>query len=134
MTKETFDTIIFNLDIVLADCKTVVGDLSTGSGVTKEYLETELNYAQLKALVKLARKIQCNTDKLYKDELYHILGMGNMNAQQTMQFCKRIRDIGIYRSYIKGIASINLPELPKVPQTATYKCSVLGVELKHEFN
>lgn len=88
-----------------------------------------LTIGQVKELITKARALQSKTDTFLKDELYHIIGMGNLSASQTAALNKLVRGITEHRTLVKALASF--PPLPNKPSdTQTYKLSNFGLQLK----
>jgi hypothetical protein len=61
--------------------------------VDDEITFDHLTIGQVKDLTEKARDLQSKTDTFLKDELYHIIGMGNLSASQTATLNKLVKDI-----------------------------------------
>lgn len=87
-----------------------------------------LTIGQVKELTEKARDLQSKTDTFLKDELYHIIGMGNLSASQTAILNKLVKEITTHRSVVKLVASV--PTLPtKITATSKYKSKTFGFAL-----
>ena len=92
-----------------------------------------LTICQLNDLSESARTLQSETDQFLKQDLYHIIGMGELSAVQSAALNKLVKDITSPRSIIKAVAA--LPKIPnKMSKTiATYKVSTVGLTLTKQF-
>ena len=96
--------------------------------VNDEITFDHLTIGQVKDLTEKARDLQSKTDTFLKDELYHIIGMGNLSASQTATLNKLVKDITVHRSVIKAVAG--LPTLPtKISSVSKYKSKTFGFAL-----
>ena len=87
-----------------------------------------LTVGQVKELTEKARDLQSKTDMFLKDELYHIIGMGNLSASQVATLNKLVKEITSHRSVVKLVASV--PTLPtKITTTSKYKSKMFGFAL-----
>jgi hypothetical protein len=90
-----------------------------------------LTVGQVKDLSTKARSLQSKTDQFLKQDLYHIIGMGNLSASQSATLNKLVKEITSHRSIIKTVAA--LPTLPnKVDVVATYKATTVGLQLSKQ--
>lgn len=96
--------------------------------VNDEITFDHLTIGQVKDLTEKARELQSKTDMFLKDELYHIIGMGNLSASQTATLNKLVKDITMHRSVVKAVAG--LPTLPtKISSVSKYKSKTFGFAL-----
>lgn len=96
--------------------------------VNDEITFDHLTIGQVKDLTEKARDLQSKTDTFLKDELYHIIGMGNLSASQTATLTKLVKDITVHRSVVKAVAG--LPTLPtKISSVSKYKSKTFGFAL-----
>jgi hypothetical protein len=99
--------------------------------VDNEITFDHLTVGQVKDLTEKARDLQSKTDVFLKDELYHIIGMGNLSASQVATLNKLVKDITAHRSVVKIAAGI--PALPsKLTTTSKYKSKTFGLSLGAE--
>ncbi len=90
-----------------------------------------LTVGQVKDLSIKARSLQSKTDQFLKQDLYHIIGMGNLSASQSATLNKLVKEVTSHRSIIKTVAA--LPTLPnKVDVVATYKATTVGLQLSKQ--
>ena len=90
-----------------------------------------LTIGQVKDLTVKARELQSKTDQFLKQDLYHIIGMGNLSASQVATLNKLVKGITEHRTVIKALAV--LPTLPNtVSKTSTYKATTFGLKLEHK--
>jgi hypothetical protein len=90
-----------------------------------------LTIGQAKELTVKARDLQSKTDQFLKQDLYHIIGMGNLSASQSAALNKLVKDITAYRTVVKSLAA--LPTLPNgIAKTSTYKATTFGLKLKNK--
>lgn len=88
-----------------------------------------LTVGQVAELSERAKELQSKTDQFLKQDLYHVIGMGNLSASQMAITTKLVKDITEHRSLMKTLAA--LPVLPKKLSTSSeYKSKVLNVKLK----
>jgi hypothetical protein len=88
-----------------------------------------LTIGQATDLSERARDLQSKTDQFLKQDLYHVIGMGNLSASQMATTTKLVKDLTEHRTLMKTLAA--LPALPKKISTSSeYKSKSLGVKLK----
>lgn len=90
---------------------------------------THLTVGQINNLAESARILQSKTDQFLKQDLYHIIGMGNLSAVQSAVLNKLVREVTNHRSIVKAVAA-----LPRVPSRMSktisiYKASTVGLQL-----
>lgn len=126
MEKTMFNQIITNYTKIATECEEFVkigGDFDLENLTIKEFKE----------LIAKARSLQSKSDGILHNELYHIIGMGNLTAAQTQKLCAVIKKIASARSYFKPVATYVLNKLPEVPDKSSYKCDVAGIKLNSLF-
>lgn len=74
------------------------------------------------------RKVQQTSDKLVRDDLYHIIGMANLNAAQTSRIIKLTKELLKYRSDIKYFAGQSTIPVSIRKKESVYKLSS-GIKL-----
>lgn len=97
---------------------------------TEEFGNLSINEAINR--VEQAKKMQATMDSIFQTELYHIIGMGDMDLYQETMFMEEIKELGSYRGYVKAIAFYKINPLPKIPEESSYKCKYLGIDLTKE--
>lgn len=104
MNDKTFGEIESTMTQMINYCKSVNGDYN------RRHIT---NAARNKA-----RKIQGNMDKIFANEVYHIIGMGDLTTTQTLKFNKMVKDLSKYRPVIKCVASMQLEQMAVAPVAA----------------
>ena len=74
------------------------------------------------------RKMHQSMDKFVRDDLYHIIGMANLNAAQTSRIIKLTKELLKYRSDIKHFAGQSTIPVSIGKKESVYKLSS-GVKL-----
>lgn len=69
------------------------------------------------------RKVQQFMDKFVQSDLYHIIGMANLNAAQTSHIMKLTKTLLKYRSDVKFFACQNTIKVPERKENTIYKLS-----------
>ena len=87
-----------------------------------------LTIGQAKEMTVKARYLQSKTDQFLKQDLYHIIGMGNLSASQAATLNKLVKGITDHRSVVKTLAA--LPTLPNMGKGSTYKATTFGLKLE----
>lgn len=91
-----------------------------------------LSLVNYKKITK-ARDLQSKTDSFLHNDLYHIIGMGNLSASQAAALNKLVKGITEHRTVIKTLAA--LPTLPNgVANTSSYKATTFGLKLENKKN
>lgn len=124
MVKEQFDNMMAQAINLYNKCETVVAQCGKKSDFEN------LTIKQAKHCVDLARVLQSQQDKLLKNELYHVIGMSDLNAVQMSMFLKVIKNISNTRGMIKLISSYAVPTAGEKNKESIYDCKVLNIKLK----
>lgn len=104
-----------------------LADTCTIDGV---FILDHLTVKELTILVDQARELQGKTDQFLKQDLYHIIGMGNLSGSQTTTLTKLVKQLTEHRSVMKTVAAISPIALPKkVTATTSYNSKVLNYTL-----
>lgn len=119
---ETIKTVLTNYikqSVEVVDTCTVNGQIEF----------THLTVGQVNELTESARILQSKTDQFLKQDLYHIIGMGNLSAVQSAVLNKLVREVTNHRSIVKAVAT--LPRVPsKMSKTVSiHKASTIGLQL-----
>lgn len=120
MNKKDYDLLIKNLDKVIVECQDIDAKFSSSEAVLKWTIK------ELQNNCNKARELQSKTDSILKNDCYHIIGMCNLSVSQSAKFVKKIKTLGELRSKIKVLASVQDINIPNVPKSAEYKCSLLN--------
>lgn len=91
MDKKTFDKVIGNLMFVTKNCQDIAGAYERDQ-ISEKYLEK-------------ARMVQAGMDKIFMSEVYHIIGMGDLDIIQNSLFSEAIKNLSKYRQVVKFVAS-----------------------------
>ena len=78
--------------------------------------------------ISLCRKMHQSMDKFVRDDLYHIIGMANLNAAQTSRIIKLTKELLKYRSDIKHFAGQSTIPVSIGKKESVYKLSS-GIKL-----
>lgn len=108
-------------------------EVSTNCVVDGKMDLDHLTMGQVKNLSTTARSLQSKTDQFLKQDLYHIIGMGNLSASQSATLNKLVKEVTGYRTIIKMVAALALPTLPsKVDKVSTYKATTVELQLSKQ--
>ncbi len=80
--------------------------------------------------IEEAKSIQGDMDRLFQYELYHLIGMGDLNTCQILTLVSNLKYLLMFRPYVKPLASstINLVKIPDNKE-CEYMCKTLNVKL-----
>ena len=118
---------------VLTNCIEQSTEVSTACVVDGRVDLDRLTIGQIRDLSGKARTLQSKTDQFLKQDLYHIIGMGNLSASQCATLNKLVKEVTSHRSIIKTVASLALPNFPnKVDLVATYKTATVDLQLSKQ--
>ena len=95
--------------------------------IDKQVSLDHLTIGQAKEMTERARDLQSKTDRFLKQDLYHIIGMGNLSASQSATLNKLVKGITEHRTVIKTLAA--LPTLPNMGKSSTYTATTFGLKL-----
>lgn len=126
MKTETFNNLITRVDKFIAQLE----DLQTTSDKPSDtWTIAETNNFREKACV-----LQGQMDKHIQVDLYHIIGMGNLNARQLSIYMKRVKEMTSYRSMIHTYASIQAIKVPTIGKESKYTTAIGNIDLKAKNN
>lgn len=126
MTKENFKIVEDSLNARIDVCKKYLDDITD-----KNDLEN-LTISQIKELKAFCDDEVVRQTNILMIDLYHIIGMCDLNASQLTRLTKLIKAYSSYRPDIKAIAKndfTNIYDLPKIPQSTKFKCYEFDLEL-----
>ena len=124
MDQTTFDAIMKELNKRIIACKNRLDFIHY-----KEDLE-KLTLEELKSLRVFCASEVSKQTRIVANELYHILGMGKLNATQTTQFIAGITTYLHYRPILQSVASISsIDYLPNFPLQNSYQLQILTNEV-----
>ena len=106
MKTDDFNKISNKLYQLLNEQSMLVAEVSASSPIIKEW-----RLEDIQNRVRRARCLQSSQDDFFKNELYHIIGMGNLTVYQTSKLIKSVRELGNDRGVLKQLATIDLKDL-----------------------
>lgn len=125
MNKTEFEKITTIVKKYISELEDIAVACTNNNIITLDHL----TIGQLSKLSSQARELQSKTDQFLKQDLYHVIGMGNLSAAQMATISKLVKETTEHRSLMKTLAA--LPELPKKVSTSSkYKSSLLQCTLK----
>jgi hypothetical protein len=124
MNKTDFNKITTVVKTYISELNNIAMICTKDNIITLEHLTVN----QLTELSDKARDLQSKTDQFLKQDLYHVIGMGNLSGAQMAIVAKLVKDTTEHRSLMKTLAT--LPTLPKkVVCKSTYKSKTLNCTL-----
>lgn len=88
----------------------------------------KMTVEDINTTISSCRKMQQSMDKFVRDDLYHIIGMANLNSAQTSRIIKLTKELLEYRSDIKYFAGQSKIPVSIRKKESVYKLSS-GVKL-----
>lgn len=101
MEATIFSTIMKNLDDMTTKCQQIKQVALGGTEALKMLKVEDYN-----KIVTTAQQLHSKMDKIMQNEVYHIIGMGNMSMIQMSKFTSAVRKLGECRTAVKLIASL----------------------------
>lgn len=89
MNISNFNTIIKNIDEL---CNQV--DINRDNLLNNIFL-SNINIDEIKKYIEDTSNLQSKIDQILHNELYHIIGMGNLSSNQLATFCKYVKRLGV---------------------------------------
>ena len=108
MNKELFAKIQTRLETRISKCELVLYGIETTEDLRKLTIERALH------LQRFCREEEAVMTKFVQNDLYHLIGMGNLTAPQMIKLTYLTKDWLKYRSTIKAIA-MNLDKISALP-------------------
>lgn len=118
-----YQIIVDNLSKQIEQCKTVLSKYNLNTRDISKMTIKDLNESILSC-----RTAVSEMDKFVKDDLYHIIGMADLNAAQTSRIIKLTKELTSYRGDIKFVSGQDTILIPKKKKESAYKLSS-GVKL-----
>lgn len=122
MKNSEYQAIVSNISEQINNCESALAQYHSCS---QDF--SKMSIVNINETISSCRKVQGDMDKLVTSDLYHIVGMANLNAAQTSKVIKLTKTLLQYRSDIKFFANQNTITVPK-RKDSKYKTS-FGVEL-----
>lgn len=100
MKNADYLTIIKDITNQINQCESALAQYNSCSHDLSKMVVKEVN-----TTISSCRKVQGKMDKFVSKDLYHIVGMANLNAAQTSKIMKLTKILLKYRNDIKFFAS-----------------------------
>ena len=125
MNKETFDKIKETLEMRIVRCRIYFDKVKTTDDLKKLTIE------QAQLLQRFCREEESLMTKFVQNDLYHLIGMGDLTPPQMMKLTFLTKDWLQYRGTIKAIAMNfdKISQLPKIPVASAYKLKLCDITL-----
>ena len=123
MKHSEYQIIVENLSKQIEQCETALSKYNLNARDISKMTIKDLNESILSCRTALSEM-----DKFVKADLYHIIGMADLNAAQTSRIIKLTKELLSHRGDIKFIAGQNTILIPKKKKESAYKLSS-GVKL-----
>lgn len=123
MKHSEYQIIVENLSKQIEQCETALSKYSLNARDIRKMTIKDLNESILSCRTALSEM-----DKFVKADLYHIIGMADLNAAQTSRIIKLTKELTSYRGDIKFVSGQDTILIPKKKKESTYKLSS-GVKL-----
>lgn len=122
MKNSEYQAIVSNISEQINNCESALAQYYSCS---QDF--SKMSIVNINETISSCRKAQGDMDKMVMSDLYHIIGMANLNAAQTSKIIKLTKTLLQYRSDVKFFANQNTIVVPK-RKDSKYKTSS-GVEL-----
>lgn len=123
MKHSEYQIIVENLSKQIEQCETALSKYNLNVRDISKMTIKDLNESILSCRTALSEM-----DKFVKADLYHIIGMADLNAAQTSRIIKLTKELTSYRGDIKFVSGQDTILIPKKKKESTYKLSS-GVKL-----
>ena len=122
MKNSEYQAIVSNISEQINNCESALAQYYSCS---QDF--SKMSIVNINETISSCRKAQGDMDKMVMSDLYHIIGMANLNAAQTSKIIKLTKTLVQYKSDVKFFANQNTIAVPK-RKDSKYKTSS-GVEL-----
>lgn len=123
MKHSEYQIIVENLSKQIEQCETALSKYNLNARDISKMTIKDLNESILSCRTALSEM-----DKFVKADLYHIIGMADLNAAQTSRIIKLTKELTSYRGDIKFVSGQDTILIPTKKKESTYKLSS-GVKL-----
>lgn len=125
MNKETFNKIKETLEMRIVRCGIYFDKVK----ITDDLKKLTIEQAQM--LQRFCKQEETEMTKFVQNDLYHLIGMGELTPPQMMKLTFLTKDWLQYRGAIKAIAMNfdKISQLPNIPVTAAYKLKLCDLTL-----
>ncbi len=123
MTKEEFQTIELSMTQLISDMSEI-----------KQISRNISNYTvdQMNQLIIKARAVQKRAQLFLTSDLYHLLGMGGLNAAQKAKIIKKTGAISSAKADIMSLAEMELIQILERGPMGRYKLHITPIVLEKE--
>ena len=122
MKNSEYQTIVGCINNQIEECEKALSEYKRVRDFNKMTMEN------INTTIISCRKVQQFMDKFVQSDLYHIIGMANLNAAQTSHIMKLTKTLLKYRSDVKFFACQNTIKVSERKENTIYKLSS-GVKL-----
>lgn len=123
MKHSEYQSIIENISEQISQCESALSKYNLNLQDINKMTVEDIN-----TTISSCRKMHQSMDKFVRDDLYHIIGMANLNAAQTSRIIKLTKELLKYRSDIKHFAGQSTIPVSTGKKESVYKLSS-GVKL-----
>ena len=125
MNKETFDKIKETLETRILRCRIYFDNVKTTDDLKK------LTISQAQMLQQFCRQEEAEMTRFVQNDLYHLIGMGELTPPQMMKLTFLTKDWLQYRSTIKALAMNfdKISQLPNIPVASAYRLKLFDLTL-----
>lgn len=123
MKHSEYQSIIENISEQISQCESALSKYNLNLQDINKMTVEDIN-----TTISSCRKMHQSMDKFVRDDLYHIIGMANLNAAQTSRIIKLTKELLKYRSDIKYFAGQSTIPVSIGKKESVYKLSS-GVKL-----
>lgn len=124
MKAETFNNLITRIDKFIAQLEAL--------RVASDKPSDTWTIAEANSFREKASVLQGQMDKHIQADLYHLIGMGNLNARQLSIYMKRVKEMTSYRPMIHTYAGILAIKVPTIGKESKYTTAIGNIDLKVE--
>lgn len=124
MKSSDFTKIIEALNEQITECENALSEYNSYNRVFSRMTIGSINHT-----ISCCRSRQSHMDKYIKTDLYHIIGMGKLNAAQSSKLIKLTKKLMEYRSDVKFFAMMNTIKEPDRKSETSFELAS-GVKLK----
>ena len=117
MKNSEYQAIVSNISEQINNCESALAQYYSCS---QDF--SKMSIVNINETISSCRKAQGDMDKMVMSDLYHIIGMANLNAAQTSRIIKLTKTLLQYRSDVKFFANQNTVQVPKRKESV-YKLS-----------
>lgn len=123
MKNSEYQAIVGCINNQIEECEKALSEYNT---CLRDF--NKMTMENINTTIISCRKVQQFMDKFVQSDLYHIIGMANLNAAQTSHIMKQTKTLLKYRSDVKFFAYQNTIKAPERKENTIYKLSS-GVKL-----